>query len=138
MSNPDMLRNMIVNNPQMQSMLDSNPQIRHVLNDPAVSLFNIVELSFFLFPLSFCLRSLSILTSDFYFPLIPIDDQYLILNIFVKLFSPTLSRPAILTVQISAYIFFMINFFLIWPNYMLVQIHLLEKILWFNYLYKQS
>ena len=56
MSNPDMLRNMIVNNPQMQSMLDSNPQIRHVLNDPAVSLFNIVELSFFLFPLSFCLR----------------------------------------------------------------------------------
>jgi hypothetical protein len=38
MSNPDMLRNLIVNNPQMQSMLDSNPQIRHVLNDPAVRL----------------------------------------------------------------------------------------------------
>jgi ubiquilin len=36
MSNPDMMRNMITSNPQLQAMMDANPQIRHVLNDPAV------------------------------------------------------------------------------------------------------
>jgi ubiquilin len=36
MSNPDMLRNMIASNPQMQAMMDANPEIRHVINDPAV------------------------------------------------------------------------------------------------------
>ena len=36
MSNPDMMRNMITSNPQLQAMMDANPQMRHVLNDPAV------------------------------------------------------------------------------------------------------
>jgi hypothetical protein len=35
-NNPDMMRNMMMNNSQMQAMMDANPQMRHVLNDPSV------------------------------------------------------------------------------------------------------
>jgi ubiquilin len=38
LNNPDLLRNTMLSNPQMQAMLDANPQVRHMLNDPAVSL----------------------------------------------------------------------------------------------------
>merc|ERR1719498_1853723 len=34
MQNPDLIRNMISNNPQMRQVLDTNPQLNHVLNDP--------------------------------------------------------------------------------------------------------
>ena len=39
LNNPDLMSNLILNNPQLQSMMDANPQIRHILNDPEVSFF---------------------------------------------------------------------------------------------------
>ncbi|XP_066273420.1 ubiquilin-1-like isoform X2 [Branchiostoma lanceolatum] len=34
MSNPDLLRNLIVSNPQMQQLMERNPEITHMLNNP--------------------------------------------------------------------------------------------------------
>ena len=34
MSNPDMMRQMIVANPQMQQLMERNPEISHMLNNP--------------------------------------------------------------------------------------------------------
>jgi ubiquilin len=36
MSNPELIRNMILQNPQMRQVLDANPQLNHVLQDPAL------------------------------------------------------------------------------------------------------
>uniref|UniRef100_J3LXP1 STI1 domain-containing protein n=1 Tax=Oryza brachyantha TaxID=4533 RepID=J3LXP1_ORYBR len=36
MNNPDLIRNMIMNNPQMGDIIDRNPGLAHVLNDPSV------------------------------------------------------------------------------------------------------
>lgn len=34
MSNPDLMRQMIVANPQMQQLMERNPEISHMLNNP--------------------------------------------------------------------------------------------------------
>lgn len=36
MNNPDLIRNMIMSNPQMREIMDRNPDLAHVLNDPSV------------------------------------------------------------------------------------------------------
>ncbi|XP_062200596.1 ubiquitin domain-containing protein DSK2a-like [Phragmites australis] len=36
MNNPDLIRDMIMNNPQMREIMDQNPDLAHVLNDPSV------------------------------------------------------------------------------------------------------
>ncbi|XP_019182521.1 PREDICTED: ubiquitin domain-containing protein DSK2b-like isoform X3 [Ipomoea nil] len=35
MNNPEIIRNSILNNPQMRDIMDRNPELAHVLNDPA-------------------------------------------------------------------------------------------------------
>ncbi|KAG0459258.1 hypothetical protein HPP92_022386 [Vanilla planifolia] len=35
MNNPDLMRNLIMSNPQMREILDRNPDLAHVLNDPS-------------------------------------------------------------------------------------------------------
>ena len=34
MSNPDLMRHMIMANPQMQQLMERNPEISHMLNNP--------------------------------------------------------------------------------------------------------
>ncbi|PIA56833.1 hypothetical protein AQUCO_00700879v1 [Aquilegia coerulea] len=34
MNNPDIMRNMIMSNPQMREIIDRNPELAHILNDP--------------------------------------------------------------------------------------------------------
>ena len=36
MSNPDVIRQMLESNPQMQEVMDRNPEIRQMLNNPEV------------------------------------------------------------------------------------------------------
>jgi len=36
MSNPDVIREMMMSNPQMQSLIERNPEIQHMLNNPTV------------------------------------------------------------------------------------------------------
>nr|CAB3500266.1 unnamed protein product [Digitaria exilis] len=36
MNNPDLIRNMIMSNPQLREIMDRNPELAHVLNDPSV------------------------------------------------------------------------------------------------------
>ncbi|XP_074285932.1 ubiquitin domain-containing protein DSK2a-like isoform X2 [Silene latifolia] len=36
MNNPDIMRNLIMNNPQMQEIIDRNPELAHILNDPSI------------------------------------------------------------------------------------------------------
>ncbi|OEL36133.1 Ubiquitin domain-containing protein DSK2b [Dichanthelium oligosanthes] len=36
MNNPDLIRNMIMSNPQLREIMDRNPDLAHVLNDPSV------------------------------------------------------------------------------------------------------
>ncbi|OWM80497.1 ubiquitin domain-containing protein DSK2b-like isoform X2 [Punica granatum] len=36
MNNPELLRSLIMSNPQMRELIDRNPELAHVLNDPAV------------------------------------------------------------------------------------------------------
>ncbi len=36
MDNPELLRSLMMQNPQMRELIDSNPQLSHVLNDPAL------------------------------------------------------------------------------------------------------
>ncbi|CAN6294434.1 unnamed protein product [Urochloa humidicola] len=36
MNNPELVRNMIMNNPQLREIMDRNPDLAHVLNDPSV------------------------------------------------------------------------------------------------------
>ncbi|CAL5321545.1 unnamed protein product [Camellia sinensis] len=36
MNNPDLMRNMIMSNPQMREIIDRNPELAHVLNDPGI------------------------------------------------------------------------------------------------------
>lgn len=43
MQNPELVRNMIMNNPQMREVIERNPEVGHMLNDPAVSATNISE-----------------------------------------------------------------------------------------------
>ncbi|KAK4761341.1 hypothetical protein SAY87_006234 [Trapa incisa] len=36
MNNPELLRSLIMSNPQMRELIDRNPELAHVLNDPAI------------------------------------------------------------------------------------------------------
>ncbi|XP_074275769.1 ubiquitin domain-containing protein DSK2a-like [Silene latifolia] len=36
MNNPDLMRNIIMNNPQMRDIIDRNPELAHILNDPSI------------------------------------------------------------------------------------------------------
>ncbi|CAM8904607.1 unnamed protein product [Rhodiola kirilowii] len=36
MNNPDLMRNMIMNNPQTREIIDRNPELAHILNDPSI------------------------------------------------------------------------------------------------------
>lgn len=36
MNNPEIMRSMIMSNPQMRDIIDRNPELAHVLNDPAI------------------------------------------------------------------------------------------------------
>lgn len=36
LNNPEIMRGMIMNNPQMRDIIDRNPELAHVLNDPAI------------------------------------------------------------------------------------------------------
>ncbi|KVI03001.1 Heat shock chaperonin-binding [Cynara cardunculus var. scolymus] len=36
MNNPDVIRNMMMSNPQMRDIIDRNPELAHMLNDPAI------------------------------------------------------------------------------------------------------
>ncbi|CAL2279887.1 unnamed protein product [Prunus armeniaca] len=36
MNNPDLMRGLIMNNPQMRDIIDRNPELAHILNDPGI------------------------------------------------------------------------------------------------------
>ena len=36
MNNPDMMRSLIMSNPQMRDIIDRNPELAHILNDPGI------------------------------------------------------------------------------------------------------
>jgi len=46
MSNPDLIRQMILSNPQMQQLIERNPEISHILNNPDLMRQVLIKLTY--------------------------------------------------------------------------------------------